>query len=451
MEFFQPMEMLLIEELLKTRQPELAKLFKSMHDYQSETDKTLRFIPTEGRMSALQKSVYFFSHHERYLHAPSECNQKAIRYPDIHHLQVLHKKCQELAQQHLKANFVNVDFLSGLQVMEMTFLGLSNPGDLVLTLDSSHGGHESAEAVLHIYERHCQFLPFDLMHHVVNVDALDTSLSPALIYMDHSNILHPHNLRRIKEVYPDALLVFDISQIMVLVMAGLFPNPLLCGADAVVGSTHKSLNGPQKALLATNNKEVFERIQKKCSIFISNNHPADVAALAVVLTEFKIFGYQYAVDLQNNANVLAESLIANGVLVYECRSQNNDPRSTLSQHVWIDCEAMEWSAEEAVQALAQAGIIVNTLFLPRAGKKKNGSRGLRLGTTEVTRLGMTEDEMRTSARLIAKVLLRKVPPKSLRPKIEELRKPFQIVQYCHDLFIKNRLSEDRLYEFPIKA
>lgn len=409
---------------------EVDSFFQHIQTYQTTTDQTLRFIPTEGRMSPLQKSVYQYIHHERYLHAPSENNEKAIRYPDIEQLQIIHSICRNLINHHLGTAYANPDFLSGMQAMQACILTYSQPQDLVLSIAPEHGGHESTTAMLRQLQRNYCYLPFDVNHHIIDTKSLNRSLKPTLIYLDHSNILYPHDLNAIKAIYPRATLVVDISQIMALVMGKTFPNPIQCGADVLVGSTHKSLNGPQKAVLATNNASLFTQMQQVCNMLISNNHPADVAALAVALIEFKTFGKQYALDLVQNANCLARALHFLGICVYDCASLLKKNIWTQTQHVWIDCDAMGWVAEDAVKVLAKAGIIVNTLFLAKGGKQHNGVRGLRLGTTEVTRLGMGPEQMELAARIIADLLLHKISILKAKARVRMLRKRFSYPLYC---------------------
>lgn len=408
----------------------LDDLIISSELYDYETENTIRLIPTEGRMSPLQKNLYLSMQNERYLHAPSKENEKAILYPDIKHLQGIHLQCCNLIKELLHAQFAIPDFLSGMQAMDVTILALTKPGDLVLTIAPRNGGHESTSEILEIHNRIHKFLPFDITHHTIDCHQLDESLQPTLIYINHSNILYPHNLSALKSTYPRAKIVFDASQVMGLITAGAFPNPLRGGADVIIGSTHKSLNGPQKGIMATNDVFTYKKYKKISKIMISNNHPASIAALVCALIESKIFGNEYALNVVKNANTLGNELKKLGIPIYECKSPTNDNRITHTQHLWIDCNKLDWNAVDAMNALFSSGIVVNTIHLCGAGKMNTGARGLRLGTTEATRLGMKSKEMIELARLISESLLRRQSCDSISKRTKALKKQFNDPKYC---------------------
>jgi glycine hydroxymethyltransferase len=409
----------------------LGELLRNVAMYGDETSTTIRLVPTEGRESPLQKSMYASVQNERYLHAPPENSEKAIRYPDIERLQRTYDVCRRLGQKLFCAKYFVPDFLSGMNVQLICLLAFTQADDLVLSIDPRHGGHESTSTNVRNLGRRSMFLPFNRDLHEVDCDSLDTTISPKLIYLDHSNALGANDTESIKRVYPNSILIADVSQVLAIVAAGLLPNPLLAGADLLVGSTHKSLNGPQKAIAATSDSSLHSMLKACSGSLISSNHIGSVAALAVCLCEFAEFGMRYASQLVANANAIANNLIDDGVPVY-LSEKRKFGSVTSTQHVWIDCEQLHWNAETAVHALYKAGIVVNTLFLCRGGDRRSGAKGLRLGTTEVTRLGMREVEMKLLAAYISSILTRKVQPEHIRPVISILAKKFRKVRFCFE-------------------
>jgi glycine hydroxymethyltransferase len=427
----EPFRALPTDEACRANIDVLEGLLRNVGMYGDETSGTIRLVPTEGRESPLQKSMYASVQNERYLHAPSEHSEKAIRYPDIGRLQRTYDICRTLGQELFGAKYFVPDFLSGMNVQLICLLAFTQADDVVLSIDPRHGGHESTSTNVRNLGRRSMFLPFDCDAHEVDCDRLDPTISPRLIYLDHSNTLGANDTASIKRVYQNSILIADVSQVLAIVAAGLLPNPLLAGADLIVGSTHKSLNGPQKAIAATSDPSLHARLKACCSSFISSNHMGSVAALAVCLCEFAEFGRPYASQLVSNANAIANNLIRDGVPVYLPEKRKLGP-VTNTQHVWIDCERLGWNAETAVQALYKAGIVVNTLFLCRGGERRTGAKGLRLGTTEVTRLGMREGEMKLIAAHISSILTRKVQPEHVRPIIAALAGKFCNVRFCFE-------------------
>ncbi len=408
----------------------MAKLLTVALSYETQHRDSIRLVPTEGIQSPAALTLMATVMNGRYLHAPAENNAKAIRYPDIAQLQEVHAICCAALRRVLNAEHVNVDCLSGLHVMQMALLAFAAPGELVLSISPDDGGHELMSKMAKALGRQVAYLPFDRERHVIDAAHLDRSKKPALVYVDHSNVLRPHDLRAIKASYPDSVVLFDISQVFASVAGGIFPNPLESGADAVVGSTHKSLNGPQKAVFAANRRDLADRFAETAGVFISNNHPGDVAALAMTLLEFLAFGPEYAHQMVANANALADAFLAEGLPLYDQRTDKTGPY-TLSPHVWLDCEKCGWRAEQAAQHLFQhTGIVVNTLYLARGGADSAGAKGLRLGTTEVTRIGMKEEDMRLIAKLIAMALAPDAGLERIREAVLHLRHGFTQVEYC---------------------
>jgi glycine hydroxymethyltransferase len=418
-------------------------LVQAVIDYEDKSQELLRLIPTEGVLSPAARMLMGFVGNERYLHAPPGDDVKAIKYPDIADLQKIQSICTRSLRAVLNAGFVNVDALSGLQAMEMSLLAFAEAGELILTINTDDGGHKSTAPMAIRFGRKIEYLPFDHENYVIDTEKLDPKLNPALIYVDHSNILRPHNLLALERTYPNAVIMFDISHVFGSIAAQEFPNPLECGAHAIVGSTHKSLNGPQKAVFATNRSELATKYAEVSNELISNNHPGNVAALGMTLLEFQLYGAKYGSQMVLNANKLAEFLHSNGLTVYGFNHKDSQSQYTYTSHVWLDCEKDGWSAEDAAQFLyRRCGIVPNTLYLAKGGKNSKGAQGLRLGTTEVTRIGMKGTQMYQIANMIAKalLLLRNEEPdeaeepeevlKSIFKTRLKLRKKFVEVEYC---------------------
>jgi glycine hydroxymethyltransferase len=405
----------------------LVNLLENVADYDRESRTKIRLVPTEGLMSPLQKLMFLSVQTGRYLHAPPEDDLKAIRYPDIHNLQVTYEICRSAAREALQARYCIPDYLSGLQAMTLSLLAFTAAGDVVASVDPADGGHPSTRRIVERLGRQSAFLSFDSMAAPEGEQSL-SGTPPALVYLDYSNLLHAPDLHAIRESVPDATLVVDASQVLGLVVSGAFPNPLANGADALVASTHKSLCGPQKALLATNSADLYNQAQQVCGEFISNNHPADVGALAVCLLEAKVVGQKYGQQLIANARTLAHALQERNWPIYS--SPYAEGSVTDTHQVWVDCSRQEWVAEDTVQLLNSAGIVVNTLFIGGDSQAGTGSKGLRLGTTEVTRLGMAEPEMTAIANMMSDVVDGRMSPQEVRGRAATLRSTFREPTHC---------------------
>lgn len=407
---------------------QFADLAKS---YEDQTRSSIRLIPTEGVMSPYQRSMYEYIHTDRYLHAPIEDSLKAIKYPDIGKLQEIHDLTRSYLKEIFQCNHINIDMISGMQCMSITILAFSEVGEEVYTISSEEGGHESTEIMIKKLGRVYKALNFFDLQYSHNNSTQPSQFS-GLVYLDQSNIIHEWNLKKIRDQFPKATIVVDISQVMIFVAAQIFVNPIHNYADFVIGSTHKSMNGPQKAIGYCNDSSLFKIFCDYARVFVSNNHPASVAALGACAEEFRVFGNEFASQMQDNARALAAGLHNNGIQIHDKHFYNSNS-FTDTQHVWIDCEVNGYNANAAVQKLSSSGIVVNTLFLPRNNFDKKSNRGLRLGSTEVTRYGMKENEMFIISDMISELLLGEKNIDRIELQIKNLSNSFGSVRYCFNI------------------
>ena len=150
------------------------------------------------------------------------------------------------------------------------------------------------------------------------------------------------------------------------------------------------------------------------------HHAHHIAALAMTLAEFDIFGHDYANQIIQNAKALARAFYSEGVKVL-CP----DKDFTESHTLLIDTIS---SSKEVVAQLAKTNIITNSFQLPW---NPNGfESGIRLGTSEITRLGMKESEMKVIAKLVADVIYKRRPINRIKKEIIDMRESYQKINYC---------------------
>jgi glycine hydroxymethyltransferase len=211
-----------------------------------------------------------------------------------------------------------------------------------------------------------------------------------------------------------------------LIAGGQFQDPLHEGADVLTGSTHKTLPGPQHGILLSDSEDdkFIKRLQR--AVFpgvVSNHHLHAMAALGITLAEFLAFGRDYASQIVRNAKALAQALHERGVTVLAEKHG-----FTESHAVALDVAAFGGGAKVAA-SLEKANIITNKNLLPWDTSPVKPS-GVRLGTQELTRLGMAEAQMREVADLFARVVVKGDPPDRVAADVAEMRKDFNTVHYC---------------------
>jgi glycine hydroxymethyltransferase len=249
----------------------------------------------------------------------------------------------------------------------------------------------------------------------VNIDAKATKRmleqeAPKLVIFGSSFIPFPQPVREVSSaVDGDAVCVYDGSHVMGLLAGGEFQDPLREGCSLLLGSTHKSLPGPQGGLILGNNEEVFKRVSSQIHPgIIDNVHWNRVAALAVSLLEMMQFGKAYAQAVVKNSQALAKGLADRGVAV-----RGGAHGFSKSHQVLLEVDKSK--GELYARRLEESNIIID-----------NGGR---VGTSEATRMGMGPAEMDQIAELMALVIQGRKPSEFTKKKVRSLSKDFRVPRY----------------------
>lgn len=324
---------------------------------------------------------------------------------------------KDLARRAYRAKYVELRPATGnLTVMGVVF-GLTKPGETVTQYNPQWGGYPIR--MLSWSGIDVVFYPFD--HNTLNIDAegaqqLIREHRPSLVVVGASEFLFPHPLAALSQAAREvgASVYYDGSHVMGLILGGQFQDPFGEGADVVAGSTHKTIFGSQRGVIATNNEELYNRIANVFDsppFLVSCYHLNTLVALGVALAEMLEFGSAYATQIVRNAQTLAQVLAGRGLKLYGVGHG-----FTQSHQVILDCGT--FGSPEAVDIknrLEEVGIIADQV--------------VRFGVQELTRLGMKENEMRHIAGLIADTVHQGRPMQAIRNDVCGLTAAFQKVHY----------------------
>ncbi len=321
----------------------------------------------------------------------------------------------DLAKKVYGAKFADVRPLSGHTCSLILFMSFLKPGDKVVTCPPKHGGYpgsskEGLGPLLHLKNL---YFPYD--PEIMNIIPDRTreyigKESPELTVFGSSFIPFPYEIRSSLPENYSGVTAYDGSHVMGLIAGGEFQRPLTEGCSILMGSTHKTLFGPQGGLILSNDEAAFSVIDSKVFPGIVDNiHVNRVAGLAFALIELLKFGRQYAKQVIRNSGALAKTLDDLGVAV-KCKSVG----FTKSHQVLLD-----YGEEESVDIadrLQDLDIIADI--------------GIRLGTAEVTRRGMKEDEMEKIGSIIADALIQKKPRDEIRARVHKLVSEFSRIEFA---------------------
>ncbi|RNJ76667.1 MAG: aminotransferase class I/II-fold pyridoxal phosphate-dependent enzyme [Nitrosopumilus sp. B06] len=354
-------------------------------------------------------------------------------------------ECIKLAKRLYKAKFADVRPISGVVANLVIYSAFSNPGDVMLAPSIPAGGHISHGKKEHsgtaglVHGLDIEFYPFDAQEMTIDVDKTKKKVAELkksgrlakIAMFGGSLFLFPHPVKELSDFLKGygVHINYDAAHVAGLIAGGRFQNPLREGADTMTMSTHKTLFGPQGGLVL-GSEEHAEQIKKATFPGLtSSHHINNMAAKAVAFAEALEFGKAYADQVIKNAKTLAVALSDAGFKVL------GERRGFTESHQ-IAVNVLDYSDGGKVEAdLEKANIIVNRQLIPgdiKAGRNYFHPGGIRLGVSEITRLGMKKDQMCEIAGLIRQVVIEKKDPKKLLPRIKALRKNYQKVRFCFD-------------------
>lgn len=400
---------------------EISHLMSLVQAHDRLKAESVSLVPTENLLSPLARSVLASDLVNRYY----LLDNTVWEYPQTDLIGEITDIAVSALRRLYNVEHANVRPLSGLNCMTTVLATLTSPGDCIYSLAPSAGGHGATSIVARRLGLRSLHLPFDtdtLGFDLGECERVFYTDRPVLIYIDHSNMLAPLDLDELLGITPPRTFVYyDCSHIMGLMADPDYFDPRRYGLTLFGGSMHKTFPGPQKAALFTDDGELAARLQAFTDSFVSSHHVNSVAALGVAALEMCMYGVEYSRQVRRNARVLGESMLTDGLAV-----QTLDGVTTRSHQVWVDAPPMYENPSVAVKLLKDARIVVNCARIPSLG----GRKGLRFGSTEVTRLGMREDEMRIIGGWVADLLLGRRVGREVCQEVRELRQAFSSPQYC---------------------
>ena len=324
-------------------------------------------------------------------------------YGGCEYVDVVERLAIERAKKLFQAQYVNVQPHSGSQANMAVYFSFLNPGDLIMGMELSHGGHLTHGSPVSFSGQIFKTVHYgvDPKTHLIDYDYvrdLAKTHRPKMIIAGASAYPRRIDFHLFREIAHEvgAYLMADMAHIAGLVAVGLHPSPIGV-ADFVTSTTHKTLRGPRGGLLLADetygdklDKAIFPGIQGGPLMHV-------IAAKAVAFGEALEPAFtEYQKQVILNARTLANRLLSHG---FELVTGGTDNHLLL-----IDLTRFGLSGLEAEQALGAVGIVANKNAVPFDKRGPKITSGLRLGTPALTTRGLKEAEMEQLADIIKKVL-----------------------------------------------
>tara|TARA_B100000674_G_scaffold295568_1_gene245074 strand:- start:1874 stop:3193 length:1320 start_codon:yes stop_codon:yes gene_type:complete len=417
------------------------KVFSSLEKHHEWFDNSIPLIASENIPSPAVREAVMSDFGNRYAEGwPGERVYAGCTYIDEVEIQ-----CMELAQKLFKAEFADVRSVSGVVANLAIYSAYSNPGDVMIASSIPAGGHISHGKKEHsgtaglVHGLDIEFFAFDPEEMTLDVDKTKAKVEdlksqgrlPKIAMFGGSVFLFPHPVKELADFLKghDMHINYDAAHVAGLIAGGKFQDPLREGTDTMTMSTHKTLFGPQGGLVLGFEKHAEPIKKAMFPGLTSSHHIHHMGAKAVAFAEALEFGTDYAEQTIKNAKALASELNNVGFKVL------GEKRGYTESHQTV-VNVLDYGDGGSIEAdLEKANIIVNRQLIPgdlKANRHYMHPGGIRLGTSEITRLGMKESEMKEIALLIKQVVVDKKDAGEVAAHVKEFKTDFKKTQYCFD-------------------
>lgn len=352
-------------------------------------ERSINLLPSENMASPQVRALLSSDFGHRYT-LPIEAESGGIYvengYRGTKLTTEVERACGRAACEVFKSRHACVQPMGGHIAAMIAIASTTKKGDSVYAIPVENGGYDGyAQPYLpDILGLKAGTLPFDVDRQNLDSEAAARVIrkkKPALVIIGASFLLFPYDMGPLRDACRESgsTLVYDGSHVMGLIAGGRFQDPLKEGADMLYGSTHKSFFGPQGGIILTDSEELDEQVRRNLTWrFVDNVHWNRVAALGQALLEMRRFGPAYSKQVVRNSKRLGKELQKRGFpIMFEGLGYSE------SHQLLIDQKAMQ----------ASFGLDVNEMSIRLEKSNLITDSVGRLGTSEITRLGVKEKDI----------------------------------------------------------
>lgn len=388
--------------------------------------RAIPLIASENIMSPLTREMVISDLNNRYAEGlPGHRYYQGNKIVDE-----IEVRTEELVKNLFKSRQADVRPISGTNANQAIVFSLLKPGEKILVPSLDSGAHISSALFGAVGMRGSDIknMVFNPEEMKLDVDGTRKAIlteRPKLCLFGFSVFLFPAPIKELKDAIDEigCPIWYDAAHVLGLIAGKRFQDPLREGVDVITGSTHKTFPGPQHGVvIGETDEEIWKKVRR--GVFpgvLSNHHLGAMAGLGITAAEMADFGEQYASDIIANAKTLAGELYSLG---FKVLAEKNG--FTESHTILVDVKD-KGGGRHVAENLENNRIILNKNMIPGdSNKKAQDPSGIRIGTQEVTRIGMGKSEMLQIATLIDE----SVKGKDVKEDVSLLKEQFQDVRYC---------------------
>lgn len=358
-------------------------------------------------------------------------------FPGMYFVDQIEAICIELLKSLFACNFSDHRILGGLAACNVVYSSLIDRGDVVMTLSQSNGGDSSnlVDGPISARGGKIVYMPYDksdLSIDLENFFDVADRYRPKVVAIGEATTLFHHPIEDISRFISQwgGRLFFDGAHQAGLIASGVYPNPLSAGAAVLTGSGGKTFSGPQSGMIMWNDPNLTKIIVHNIFPVFTGSHQVNrVFALAVSCLEMSEYGVAYMTAVTKNAKSLALELDSLGLDVF-----GKNKGFTDTHQILVDVKKYG-SGQEISEKLASANIIANKMLTPYDKDTSDAvPTGIRIGTSEITRYGISAQDLKSIAHLIYDAIHADSEEciRMVKRGVISLRERYNKIYYCFD-------------------
>lgn len=405
----------------------IQELVNITESFSSYYDKTLPLCAAENVISDFGNLPLSMGFQERYIVGNTYSYMEDNNFIGSNYLLPFYEMISDECKKIFGAEYTDARTLTGMNCLMIVLMSLSKIGDRILILGSESGGHASVKPICERLGLQVEEVPYLYEQYDLDYERLNEKIKSEkidFILLAPSDIIKPLQVERIE--LQNAVLLYDVSQILGLIGAGLIHNPLSDFDNIVLfGGTHKTFPGPACGLIMTNNKELHERLETNINpVYIRHTQMHQKVSLLFTLVEFENFGSAYQEHIVELSNALGMQLERRGLKIARIGDSYS---ATHEIFIKTDLETMNRIFSRSFKY----GITLN-----KKKKKLFEGYGIRLGTQEIARYNWAKESMDDVAEIIYELskesmdeekvvrLLSRLPKKEIQYTFDDVSKAY---------------------------
>jgi len=408
---------------------ELDKLYELSRDFQEYHEQTLPLCAAENIISPFANLPLAFGFQERYIMNNTYSFNMDDNFIGCEKLLPYYQMISDSCERIFGAKYTDSRPFTGMHTLDMVTKTICKPGDKMMILDKEQGGHASVKPVVERLGVKVFPAPYNIDEFDVDYEAANRMIKKegiGYVLLAPSDLIRPLDVEKIDT--SNCVLLWDASQLLGLIAAGLCFNPLRKMKNIIMfGGTHKTFPGPASGIIMTNEKYLHDMMEKNINPkYLRNSQMHQKICLLFSLLEFEKYGDKYMSHMVHCSNYLGQKLRDYGFDIADWHGQISS-----THQVFIRCskEEMETIYENAYKCKVTLNKKHKDLFL---------GYGIRLGTQEIARYDWNDETLDKVAYVVKELANPCIDVKSIIDIVHKL--PEKVVHYTFPMEVYDKFK-----------